>query len=234
MPFHPILKLKVQKLNMPTRKYLTNRQEKNLDSNCHIKRGQETREWLRHSPNISWLWHSLVHDTLQMKCVAEKGINETLPDRLVCPPPGLLRGTAGVYYYNYYYNYYYYYYYSWCLEVLSGKVVTGARLLLLILLILLLSISANTTIPPLLLPIQRGHRGSTASNTFLTSLTTTASTTYTSKGGQVWGGGGSNGDLRIGIGSWEGQIRDQTSRRLTHSLNLGARCHSKRNPRDYD
>ena len=79
--------------------------------------------------------------------VAEKGINETLPDRLVCLPPGLLQGTAGVYYYYYYYiyyyNYYYYYfyYYSWCLGVLSGKVVTGARLLLLILLELLLSIS---------------------------------------------------------------------------------------------
>ena len=71
--------------------------------------------------------------------VAEKGINETLPDRLVCLPPGLLRGTAGVYFYNYYY--YYFYYYSWCLGVLSGKVVTGARLLLLILLELLLSIS---------------------------------------------------------------------------------------------
>ena len=92
--------------------------------------------------------------------VAEKGINETLPDRLVCLPPGLLRGTAGVYYfnyYNYYYNYYSYnyYYYSWCLGVLSGKVVTGARLLLLILLALLLSISSTTTIPPLLLPILR-------------------------------------------------------------------------------
>ena len=51
------------------------------------------------------------------------------------------------------------------------------------------------------------------------------------EGGEVqmgtWG-------LGLGVGSWEGQIRDQTSRRLTHSLNLGARCHSKRNPRDYD
>ena len=87
--------------------------------------------------------------------VAEKGINETLPDRLVCLPPGLLRGTAGVYYYYYYY---YFYYYSWCLGVLSGKVVTGAGqglllLILLILLVLLLSISATTTIPPLLLPL---------------------------------------------------------------------------------
>ena len=85
--------------------------------------------------------------------VAEKGINETLPDRLVCLPPGLLRGTAGVYYYYYYY--YYFYYYSWCLGVLSGKVVTGAGLFFLILLVLLLSISATTTTPSLLLPILR-------------------------------------------------------------------------------
>ena len=53
------------------------------------------------------------------------------------------------------------------------------------------------------------------------------------RGGRVDGlkSGGARG--LVGAGG-EGQIRDQTSRRLTHSQNLGARCRSKRKPLDYD